>query len=558
MKRLLHLPWIAATMASPLAAQIFVEKVFQVQQTVPDYGQVVDARTLSDFGMTSILDVNVGVSLQGAVGSTMRLGDYFVSLTYGTASEEERVAVLMNRPGVTAARPWGSSLSSANLTFNDFVGAPNAFAISTSHGTYAADGRLSVNPYASPSTFDLQAVTHGLSALNGSLLPSGSWSLLVADARQGGVGMLSSWRLGITGAAAESGIIDPGSGGVISDVEGAAVQEVKAGLLVSDSGIGSITARVNRTLTLSGGLSGAGTLLKTGNGALVLGGDSSKFTGALELSQGSLRIESSQALGNSRGIRVSGTGNSLILSQSSRLNAPITLQGVTTVLILDGSGTLGGPLTGDGGLRKVGLGATSLLGDNQIGGDVSVEEGTLSVNGSISGDGELKVFSGGVLKGSGFINVTTMISGVHAAGNSPGLQTFSSDLSYDSGIFEWELESETTTGRGISFDAVDVVRSLTVNNSVFKVIVNDLGLNSEFWAAEQTWDVFNKEADGTFSIFELYSASNLSSPVDYSTWGAFSFDSFSGDLLWAPIPEPSPTVFIALFLTLSLVKRRRG
>lgn len=462
MKPCFHPLWASAALLSPAAGQIFVEKVFQVNQSIPDYGQYVDVRTLSDFGMSSILDVNAGIVLQGAAGTSMRLGDYFVSLTYGTASENERVAVLLNRPGATAVKPWGSSLGSANLTFDDSVTASSAFGIAATSGTYAADGRLGVNPYADPVAYNPLTSTHGLAALNGELLASNTWSLLVADAWQGGVATLSSWRMIVTGTAVESGMIDPGLGGSIGDTPSSVGQEIKAGLNVSGSGADSVRAHISGNLVLSGGLTGNGNLLKTGGGELTLSGNSSGFTGSVELSQGSLRILGQQALGPGAGIRVSGNGSTLNLANGSLLNAPILLEGGGTELILDGSGTLAGALTGQGSLRKVGSGFTSLTGASSLGGGVAVDGGVLSVNGSISGGGALTVGATATLMGSGSIHVSTNISGTHSAGNSPGIQSFTDDLSYANGsLVVWELIANSVLNRGTSHDGIDVTGDLT-------------------------------------------------------------------------------------------------
>lgn len=566
-------------LVSPATAQIFVEKVFQVNQVIPDYGQYVDVRTLSDFGMSSILDVNAGIALQGAAGSSMRLGDYFVSLTYGTASEEERVAVLLNRPGATAARPWGSSLGSANLKFDDSLAVPNVFSIQSATGTYRADGRLATNPYASPPAYDPTAVTHGLAALNGGLLASHTWSLLVADAGQGGVGMLSSWHLGVTGTAVESGTLDPGPGGTIGDVGGVAPQEIKAGLLVSGSGGNSVTARISGGLVLSGGLTGNGNLVKTGQGELTLSGDSGAFTGTVQLAQGSLRILGNQALGAGAGIRVSGDGSTLNLAEASRLDASITLEGAGNRLILDGGGILGGPLSGDGGLRKVGSGFMELNGAVAIGGGVAVEAGVLSVNGSMSGGGGLTISPGAVLMGSGIIHASATISGIHSAGNSPGLQTFAEDLSYLGGSsIVWELVANTLGDRGTNFDGIDVAGDLSFGGDVQLTLSFDSLSGSAVDWSNRFWNNDISGVDG-WKIFGVAGAVTglehlaLGSPADWSDStrtplatarpGAGFHLVLEEDGVYlnyqaAAVPEPSLFFYLSLVLFGGAMRRRRG
>jgi len=56
-------------------AQLIISKTVTVDQNIPDRGQIVSSLTWSDHsGLATITDVNVGLSLSSASGSTMRLG----------------------------------------------------------------------------------------------------------------------------------------------------------------------------------------------------------------------------------------------------------------------------------------------------------------------------------------------------------------------------------------------------------------------------------------------------------------------------------------------------
>lgn len=575
MKR--HLLFLCATanLNSSVVAQIYVEKVFSVDQAIPDYGQYVDVRSVSGLGMTSISAVSVGLNLHGAAGNTMRLGDYFVSLTHGTGSEEERVAVLMNRPGATDTRPWGSSLSSADFRFDDTVGASNVFGAASITGTYAADGRLSVNPYSSPPAYNAQDSTHGLASLNGDLLASDTWSLLVADTRQGGAGTLSSWKLSITGLAPQTGTLDPGAGGSVGDAGGSGSQEILAQLQVSGNAADSVTANVSGNLVLSGGLSGAGNLVKTGNGELTLGGNSSGFTGTVDLTEGALTIASSQALGSGATIQVSSSGSTLNLANASRLDAPITLSGLETVLILNGAGILGGAMTGEGSLRKEGSGLTSLTGAINLGGGVAVEAGVMSLDGSISGNGALTVATGGTLMGSGTANVTTTISGMHSPGNSPGIQIFTEDLTYTTGSrIIWELNSNTLDGRGTNYDGIDVSGNLTfdVGSTIELSFITDFANTdwyNNFWnhdiSGTAGWKIFDVEGTVTGAENLLIDTSagwtdsngvllgTIRAGAGFSTY--LGTDGIYLNYQAAPIPETRTAMLLGISCAFFLLKR---
>jgi hypothetical protein len=129
-----------------------------------------------------------------------------------------------------------------------------------------------------------------LSALNGSLLQSQKFSLLVADTQQGAVAKLDSWGVKIKGTAASSGTIDTGAGGSVA-ATGTGAQNVGATVQSSSTGSGAVglLAGANQTLNLNGGLSGNGDFNKTGSGTVKVG-DSTGFTGTLNVNEGKVLV----------------------------------------------------------------------------------------------------------------------------------------------------------------------------------------------------------------------------------------------------------------------------
>jgi len=267
-----------------------------VNQTIPDRGQYVSMSLLdlANAGMASITDVNVNLSLSSLnESSPMRLGQIYASLTYGVASEDERVAVLLNRPGVTDSNAFGSRLSSLNVTFDDSV-ATNIFNVASGTATYQADGRSGVNPYGSGVAYNSDNINAGLSALNGNLLESKQFSLLVADTQQGAVAKLDSWGVKVTGTAASSGLLNLGAGGSVRAT--GTTQSVGATVVSSSSGSGAVglLATANQELDLSGGLSGSGEFNKTGTGTVKVG-SSTGFTGTLNVNEGKVVVDGALA-----------------------------------------------------------------------------------------------------------------------------------------------------------------------------------------------------------------------------------------------------------------------
>jgi len=264
------------------------------QGEIPDRGQYLSMSLLdlASSGMTSITDLDVNLSLSSPnQNNPMWLGQIYSTLTYGVASEGARTAVLLNRTGVSDSNAFGSSLSSLNVTFDDSA-ATNIFNMSSGTGTYQADGRLGVDPYGSRVAYNSSSVNAGLSVLNGSLLQGQKLSLLVADTQQGAEAKLDSWGVKVTGTAASSGLLNLGAGGsVATTATGTGVQSVGATVVSSSSGSGALglLAMADKTLNLSGGLSGSGEFNKTGSGTVKVG-NSADFTGTLNVNEGKILV----------------------------------------------------------------------------------------------------------------------------------------------------------------------------------------------------------------------------------------------------------------------------
>lgn len=405
MKRLL--PIAIILLAASGHAQIRVERNIPVGQSVPDQGQYVSSVVLPNPGMTDIFDVRVSLFLSSPdVANLMWLGDMYASLTHGTASENERVAVLLNRPGRSTADEWGSTLSSLAVTFDDSGAAPNAYSISSPTGIYRADGRISVNPYGSP--VDFSAGSAGLDALDGPWLASNRWSLLVADTEAGGQGRLDGWRLTITGFGAPTGTLDPGAGGMITDVAGAtntvgAVVNVGTG-----TGTNGVTTTVSNTMTFGGGITGSGDMVKSGSGTLVLGGPSTNFNGVVRVNEGKLEIAASNAVGTGS-VALQGTNVQMRVGNGVQFSAPIEVS--TNGAQLLGSGILAGAISGQGRIAKTDAGSTLVLaGSNSFTGGTVISNGALRfANSHAAGLGGVIVERGARLELSNAIVITNTI-----------------------------------------------------------------------------------------------------------------------------------------------------
>lgn len=311
------------------------------------------------------------------------------------------------------------------------------------------------------------AVTLGQSAQGDAafLLTSGdanNQNNITVAANSGGI--LTLGKLG-TGAATYSGsILLNGNLNIYSEVSNVAGLDF-TGII---SGTGSITHAPG---------------IATATGLVKLSG-ANTFSGATNLGSPAVGTGSTLLLANSLALQNSTlnyTGSSKLVFASTVVTRAFTLGGLTgtsNISVLNNAAipeainlsignnntntTYGGILSGVGGsLTKTGTGTLSLTGANSYTGATTINKGTLIVG--ISGTGsimsDVTVNNGGTLSGSGTITgkVTVNNGGILAAGNSPGLLTISNDLSLTSGaVFTWELNSQTTSGRGTNYDAVNV------------------------------------------------------------------------------------------------------
>lgn len=239
------------------------------------------------------------------------------------------------------------------------------------------------------------------------------------------------------------------------------------------------------------------------------------------------------------------------------------------------STTIRGEVSGTGhGLTINGLGTLFLEGNNSYTGATSVASGKLMVNGSTSASSLVTVEEGAILGGSGTVGGETTVFGTHAPGTSPGIQTFESGLTYAEGsTFEWELIANTTEGRGINFDGVDV----TGGTLTFEVgVTSVLSFNSEgsaivwsdpFWEDDRSWLVYTIAGSISLASTSIFDTINLSADKDGNSLqdvlgreDAFFFWSQQGDsilLSYSAVPEPASFGLIISLLALGFATRRR-
>ena len=303
---------------------------------------------------------------------------------------------------------------------------------------------------------------------------------------------------------------------------------------------GGGTLSINSIKDVSGGASAVGNPTTTANGTIDIG--AAATAGILTYTGGAQNTNRVINLAGSTGgatLDQSGTGLLKFTSAFTATGAGIktlTLQGSTA-----GTGEIAGAIVNSStngstvtSLTKNGIGTWVLSGANTYTGNTAVNAGTLVVNGSL-GAGALSVASGATLMGSGTIAGITTIAGIHSPGNSPGIETFASNLSYTGSTSQvvWELWNNTTSNSPLAYDQIVVGGNLDFADATSLSLnfggsgVGSVDWDDAFWGTNQTWTLF--DVTGTTSNFGNFAL--VSSPNAWfdASGQAFSASSRSGN-----------------------------
>jgi autotransporter-associated beta strand protein len=249
---------------------------------------------------------------------------------------------------------------------------------------------------------------------------------------------------------------------------------------------------------------------------LSFAGNSASITG------GTLRLNNSPA------VAVTGTGHVISSLVALDAGASFHVNAASRLQISSAISQAGGARS----LTKTGAGILELSGQNTYTGDTTVSAGTLVVNGSL-GAGNLSVAAGAMLMGSGTVGGPATIAGIHSPGNSPGIETFSSNLTYSGGSSQvvWELWGNTNSSgdRGSLYDGINVGGNLDFAGLTSLILdfggtgVGAVNWNDTFWDTTQNWTLFS--VAGTTTNFGNFSLVN--SPASWLDRNGLAFSSSS-------------------------------
>ncbi|WP_418126103.1 autotransporter outer membrane beta-barrel domain-containing protein [Variovorax sp. 160MFSha2.1] len=239
---------------------------------------------------------------------------------------------------------------------------------------------------------------------------SGTGSLVQAGT---GTTILAADNTYAGGTVISAGTLQLGNGGTSGSIVGNILNNATLAINRSDA------------LTVSGTISGSGSLVKEGDGTTTLTAANS-YAGGTALKQGRLNVGNSQALGAGTLAMDDGTTLGFVADGLNLANA-IQLTGSNDPVIDTGvfNATLSGAISGGGFITKLGSGTLTLSGTNGYTGATNVAEGTLKAGatGTFSTASAHTVQRGATLDLAGFSQTVASLANsgtVSLVGTAPG------------------------------------------------------------------------------------------------------------------------------------------
>lgn len=388
--------------------------------------------------------------------------------------------------------------------------------------------------------------------------------------------------------------------------------------LTFSSGDKTVSVPAGATLSLTGTVTAPGRILKTGTGTLELASDNTTLVGGARLGASSaspidggiLKIGHKNSLGapastfqfnyGTINATTTLTGANAIpnpLSIGARTGAAAVISGSDIEFTGDfgffrGTGSAAGQMVvnvnntttlngnviaiagGGGAATGLTLGGTGKL---VLGGNWSLNALPITVADSLTlvtnttVTSALNVGPTSTLGGAGTISGPTTIEGTHSPGNSPGLQTFGSNLTYSGGasVVNWELAGNTISGRGTNFDGIDVTGTLdfagaTTLNLSFDNLGSTVDWTNTLWLTDQTWLLYEvTTATNNIGNFNIFTSNWKDSTGAFFntvlTGSTFTLSQTGNDVFlnFTAIPEPSRTILLGLGSIALIFRRRR-
>ena len=281
--------------------------------------------------------------------------------------------------------------------------------------TFSGTNTLTGNTTASiDSAVSMAAIDDGSNTYN--LIKSGSGTLTLTGSNgYDGTTTINAGTLTVTGTLDNNTAVTVSSGATYDVDASDTISSLAGAGAVDIASSQTLTAGDSNDKTLSGVISGSGSLTKAGSGTQTLSGTNT-YTGATTVSAGTLTVTGS--LSDSTAVSVASgavydvDASDTVASIAGAGN--IEIASSQTLTFGDGNNkTLSGVISGSGGLTKAGSGTQTLSGNNTFSGSTTINTGTLTVSGTLSDSTAVTVASGAVYD----VDASDTIASVSGAGN---------------------------------------------------------------------------------------------------------------------------------------------
>jgi fibronectin-binding autotransporter adhesin len=461
------------------------------------------------------LQVNAGASATLLASNQIAdTGSVLVNGTLALGSSSETFAALNGLGAVTASA--GSTLT---------IGASNNLD-SQFDGTISGGGRLT-------------KAGAGTLTLNGNNSYTGGTTI-----NAGTVAITSGTSLGAVSGAATIG---NATLQVASDVTSA------RNFVLASSG-SKINPDAGATYTMSGTLSGTGTLNKSGDGILVLTG-ANTYTGGTIVNAGTVVVNSGSSLGNSSAA-VQLNAGTLQVASGFTTTRNIALGSADSTVAVDAGQTytVGSVVSGNGALNKAGAGTITLTGANTFTGATNIDGGVLiaaaSSGTALGTTTGISVNNGGTLL-LGASNQVNNSAAVTLAGGTISKGNFSEGSTSAAGFGALTLEANSVLDFGTGTVGTLTFASLA-HDDTFRLIVNNWsGTAATLGSASTDRLIFASDQTANLSYF------TFSGYGDGATQFRIGNTSFYEVVPMTPVPEPSTYAAAALTLLAILWQQRK-